>query len=112
MNRMAKGILWGTGLSLALLFSLSLAAAACVYYTPLDQQTLSVAAVIIDAAALFAGGLAAGKKAGAKGMLLGLAVGGLILALMAVCGGIHGQWLGKTLLCLLAAAAGGIAGVR
>ena len=81
MNQTGKGILWGTGISLILLLSLSFIAAAFIYYTSLNQQTLAVVAIVIDAIALFAGGLMAGKKAGAKGMIMGLSVAIIILAM-------------------------------
>ncbi|MEG2212667.1 MAG: TIGR04086 family membrane protein, partial [Clostridiales bacterium] len=83
-----------------------------IYYTSISQQSLTLAAAIINSLALFCGGFAAGRKSGAKGLIQGLIVGTIVVIIMMLLGGITAGFLPRLSYCLIAAMIGGIFGVK
>ncbi|OPZ73771.1 MAG: hypothetical protein BWY80_00841 [Firmicutes bacterium ADurb.Bin456] len=110
-------VVQGTLLTIAISLFLSTGAGVIYYLSSLTEQTLPWSAGIILAVSVFSGSLAAGKKAGNKGICYGLSVGvlfffavllasGLLLPAQAVLG-----ILAKLVISLAAGAAGGVLGV-
>ena len=95
------------------LLLLSLAAAAAVYFSPLNETVLAHTALFLDGAACLSGGFLAARCSGRRGLIMGAAVGAILLLLMLALGGAaEADWVWKTGVCLLAACAGGVLGVR
>lgn len=109
----ALAVLIGTVSALLLLLILSLAASAVVYFSPLSEDVLAKVALFIDGAVMLGGGFMAAKSSGRRGLIMGAAVGLILLLLMLVCGGVAGPGsAGRICVGLLCAMAGGVLGVR
>lgn len=103
----------GVVTALILLLLLSLAAAAVVYFSPLSEDVMRSVALFIDGAVMLGGGFMAAKSSGKRGLLMGAAVGMILLVLMLPFGAPGGYSEGwKITVCLLSALAGGVLGVR
>ena len=108
-------VLTGAAAALALLLVSSLVAGAAVYFSPLSETVLSPIALALDGAVALGGGFIAGRRSGRRGLVMGAAVGVILLALMLFlplsADGGSGPLL-KTAVCLPAALIGGVLGVR
>lgn len=86
------------------------------YLTPLSESWMSTLGVIIATLALFCGGYTAGRRAGTRGLLHGLFVGVFFLILLIISSAAQGiAWstlIIKIIYSLLAAAIGGISGIK
>lgn len=115
MNWTKKGLALGQGVvcTMAVMAVLSLAAAAVIYFSSLPESCAPGVAVVINAIALVAGGYAAGRKAGEKGLLMGVLLAAVMLLLMLAGGDGMGERPAiKAVYCLLAAMSGSIFGVK
>ena len=105
-------VLIGVASAALLLLTLSLAAAAAVYFSPLSEDVLSTVALFIDGAASLCGGFMAARCSGRRGLIMGASVGGILLLFTLLLGGSGGNAAAQTGVCLLSALAGGVLGVR
>jgi len=107
-----KALSWGFCAAVVLMLVLSLLLSAIVFLTPLHETSYQVIAPVLNIAALAAGAYITGKRAGAKGAVLGLILSIVILLLMFVAGAeTDPRPILKTSYCLAAGALGGILGV-
>ena len=104
-------VLIGLAGAALLLLILSLAAAAAVYFSPLSEDVLATVALFIDGAAALCGGFMAARCSGRRGLIMGAAVGAVLL-LSTLLLGESGVSAAQTGVCLLSALAGGVLGVR
>lgn len=99
-----------------LIFLLSLFCGAIFFLTPCGESWLDPLGVIIIAAALFCGGYSAGHRAGNRGLFHGFSVALVFIILLLIVSVTHGiSWsafLIKSAYSILAAALGGISGVK
>ena len=107
-------ILTGAAAALALLLVSSLVAGAVVYFSPLSETVLYPVALVLDGAAALGGGFIAGRRSGRRGLIMGAAVGAILLALMLFLPvpADDGGSILKAAICLPAALIGGVLGVR
>ncbi|MGI6360826.1 MAG: TIGR04086 family membrane protein [Bacillota bacterium] len=102
--------------ALIIILGASLIFSCIIFYSSLSETYLASAALIITAVGSFTGGLFAGKKAQTKGLFHGLFVGVIVLIILYLLGLITSG--GQTVISihsvyyLLAAAIGGVIGVR
>ena len=104
-------VLTGVACAALLLLMLSLAAAAAVYFSPLSEKVLGTVALFIDGAAALWGGFMAARCSGRRGLIMGTAVGAVILLVALLCGN-GGNPAAQIVVCLLPALAGGVLGVK
>lgn len=111
-----KPVLWGLLLSYCLIILLSFLFSLVFYFTPLSELWMQPLAVVITAGALFAGGYKTARRAGSKGLFHGLIMGAVFLLITLVISlGDTFSWSGfgaKSLYGMLAAAIGGVSGVK
>lgn len=105
-------VLTGTVCAALLLLALSLAAAAAVYFSTLNEDILGTVALFIDGAAALCGGFMAARCSGRRGLMVGTAVGAIIILITVLFGGSGGNAAAQIGVCLLSALAGGVLGVR
>lgn len=109
----------GAGLLAAIVITLILAGALAAFlaYTPLSEGKIHSFGILCTIIALFCGGLVTSGLVGKKGLYHGLALGICFIAIVwiytAFCGDVAaGALIIKACYILLAAAAGGILGIR
>ena len=106
-------VLTGVAFALAFLLVSSLIAGAVVYFSPLSETVLPAVALALDGAAALCGGFMAGHKSGRRGLVMGAAVGAVLLALMLLLPLSAGSGpVLKAAVSLPAALIGGVLGVR
>ena len=105
-------VLIGVAGAALLLLILSLSVAAAVYFSTLSEDILGTVALFIDGAASLCGGFLAARCSGRRGLIMGAAVGAIILLLTLLLGGSGGNEASQIGVCLLSALAGGVLGVR
>lgn len=108
LTALLAGLIATAGLMLVL----SLATAAVVYLSPLSEETLPKAALLVDGLSLLAGGWLAARCGGRRGLALGAGVALTALALLLLLGGPETAPAVKIAVCLLCGMVGGIFGVR
>ncbi|MDD2497919.1 MAG: TIGR04086 family membrane protein [Desulfitobacteriaceae bacterium] len=117
MQEVSMGsVIRGLVISYVLIIILSLILSLIFYLSPLSELWMKPFGVVTAALALFCGGYGAGRSAGTKGLYHGLFVGILFILLMAVTSLASGiswsSFIVKSAYSLLAAAIGGISGVK
>ncbi|MCL2817178.1 MAG: TIGR04086 family membrane protein [Clostridiales bacterium] len=112
LKAIAGGVIW----AYVLMIILAVLSSGVIYFGNLDEMFLKPAGILIAVAALFYGGFSAGRQTKSRGLLFGLAVGALfcltVLLIMLVSKSTVGFAPLKGLYYLLAAAAGGVVGVK
>lgn len=113
---MGQRVIFGLIVSIILLLVLCLIAGCIIYFTNIPESYLLPAAAIISVVSLFTGGFLASRKSESRGLLTGLIIGIIFVVIMLVFSALSGTGLDqlavKSAYCIIAAAIGGIFGVR
>ena len=111
-----KSTACGIAFSIAVMLVLAVISSGIIYFSGADETALQPVSAGISVIALFTGGLAAARAGRGRGLLRGLAVGGvfcLILLTIALArGGLIPADMIKCVYYLIAGAIGGVCGIR
>lgn len=113
---MGQRVIYGLIVTIILLLLLCVIAGCIIYFTNIPESYLMPAAAIISVISLFTGSFLASRKSDNKGLFTGLSIGILFVVIMLVFSALSGASLDqlavKSAYCIIAAAIGGIFGVR
>jgi len=113
---MGQRVIYGLIVTIILLLLLCVIAGCIIYFTNIPESYLLPAGAIISVISLFTGGFLASRKSDNKGLFTGLIIGIIFVVIMLLFSAFSGtsfdQLVVKSAYCIIAAAIGGIFGVR